>query len=62
MPDLLKVARDVNSATYSSFEAFGLAAVLYALVQEHCFHYLEAPIERVTGWATFFHHSWASLG
>ena len=32
VPDLLKVARDVNSATYSSFEAFGLAAVLYALV------------------------------
>ena len=32
VPDLLKVARDVNSATYSSFEAFGLAAVLYALM------------------------------
>jgi histidine transport system permease protein len=30
VPDLLKVARDVNSATYSSFEAFGIAAVLYA--------------------------------
>lgn len=32
VPDLLKVARDVNSATYSSFEAFGIAAVLYALM------------------------------
>ena len=32
VPELLKVARDVNSATYSSFEAFGLAAVLYALM------------------------------
>ncbi|GGX77526.1 MULTISPECIES: ABC transporter permease [Vogesella] len=32
VPDLLKVARDVNSATYASFEAFGLAAVLYASV------------------------------
>lgn len=32
VPDLLKVARDVNSATYSTFEAFGLAAVLYALM------------------------------
>ena len=32
VPDLLKVARDVNSATYSSFEAFGLAAVLYAVM------------------------------
>jgi len=32
VPDLLKVARDENSATYSSFEAFGLAAVLYAVM------------------------------
>ena len=32
VPDLLKVARDVNSATYSSFEAFGLAAILYAVM------------------------------
>lgn len=32
VPDLLKVARDVNSATYSTFEAFGLAAVLYAVM------------------------------
>jgi histidine transport system permease protein len=32
VPDLLKVARDVNSATYASFEAFGIAAVLYAVV------------------------------
>lgn len=32
VPDLLKVARDVNSATYASFEAFGIAAVLYALM------------------------------
>jgi histidine transport system permease protein len=32
VPDILKVARDVNSATYASFEAFGIAAVLYALI------------------------------
>ncbi|MVV49821.1 histidine ABC transporter permease HisM [Pseudomonas sp. PB120] len=32
VPDLLKVARDVNSATYSTFEAFGLAAMFYALM------------------------------
>ncbi|AVH38206.1 MULTISPECIES: ABC transporter permease [Pseudomonas] len=32
VPDILKVARDVNAATYSSFEAFGIAAVLYALL------------------------------
>jgi histidine transport system permease protein len=27
--DILKVARDVNAATYQSFQAFGLAALLY---------------------------------
>ncbi|WP_274606730.1 alpha-ketoacid dehydrogenase subunit beta, partial [Marichromatium gracile] len=30
----------------------GFGAELVALVQEHCFHHLEAPIERVTGWDT----------
>lgn len=32
VPDLLKVARDVNSATYASFEAFFIAALLYAVI------------------------------
>jgi len=32
VPDILKVARDVNSATYASFEAFGIAALLYAAI------------------------------
>lgn len=32
VPEILKVARDVNSATYASFEAFGTAALLYAIV------------------------------
>ena len=32
VPDLLKVARDVNAATYASFSAFGIAACLYASV------------------------------
>jgi histidine transport system permease protein len=32
VPDILKVARDVNSATYASFSAFGIAAVLYACI------------------------------
>ncbi|MFC3532338.1 histidine ABC transporter permease HisM [Vogesella facilis] len=32
VPELLKVARDVNSATYASFEAFGTAALIYAAV------------------------------
>ncbi|AOJ42458.1 amino acid ABC transporter permease [Burkholderia lata] len=32
VPDILKVTRDVNSATYMSFQAYGLAAILYAIV------------------------------
>lgn len=34
----------------------GFGAELVALVQEHCFHLLEAPIERVTGWDTPYPH------
>ena len=39
----------------------GFGAELSALVQEHCFHSLEAPIQRVTGWDTPYPHSleWA---
>jgi len=29
VPDILKIARDVNSATYQTFTAFGIAALLY---------------------------------
>lgn len=32
VPDLLKVARDINSATYQPFIAFGIAAVLYLII------------------------------
>lgn len=32
VPDLLKVARDVNAATYRTFDAFGLAALFYMCV------------------------------
>ncbi|GLU32488.1 ABC transporter permease [Trinickia caryophylli] len=32
VPDILKVARDANSATYMSFQAFGLAALIYLAV------------------------------
>jgi 2-oxoisovalerate dehydrogenase E1 component beta subunit len=39
----------------------GFGAELLALVQEHCFYHLEAPIERVTGWDTPYPHAleWA---
>ncbi|MEI2263694.1 ABC transporter permease [Erwinia sp. CGal63] len=32
VPDLLKVARDINSATYQPFTAFGIAAALYLII------------------------------
>jgi histidine transport system permease protein len=32
VPDILKVTRDVNAATYASFQAFGIAAALYAVI------------------------------
>jgi 2-oxoisovalerate dehydrogenase E1 component beta subunit len=39
----------------------GFGAELAALVQERCFHHLEAPVLRVTGWDTPYPHSleWA---
>ena len=47
----------VHEATRTS----GFGAELTALVQEHCFHHLEAPIGRVTGWDTPYPHAqeWA---
>jgi len=47
----------VHEATRTS----GFGAELTALVQEHCFHQLESPIERVTGWDTPYPHAqeWA---
>jgi len=35
----------------------GFGAELSALVQEHCFYHLEAPIVRVTGWDTPYPHA-----
>ena len=32
VPDLLKIARDANTATFLTFQAFGLAALLYLAV------------------------------
>ena len=47
----------VHEATRTS----GFGAELVALVEEHCFWHLEAPIERVTGWDTPYPHAqeWA---
>jgi len=35
----------------------GYGAELSALVQEHCFYHLEAPVQRVTGWDTPYPHA-----
>jgi 2-oxoisovalerate dehydrogenase E1 component beta subunit len=35
----------------------GFGAELVALVQEHCFYHLEAPVVRVTGWDTPYPHA-----
>ena len=35
----------------------GYGGELSALVQENCFHHLEAPVERVTGWDTPYPHA-----
>jgi len=35
----------------------GFGAEIAALVQEHCFYHLEAPIGRVTGWDTPYPHA-----
>lgn len=32
VPDILKIARDINSATYQPFYAFGIAAVMYLMI------------------------------
>jgi 2-oxoisovalerate dehydrogenase E1 component beta subunit len=43
----------VHEATRTS----GFGAELSALVQEHCFYHLEAPIERVAGWDIPYPHA-----
>ncbi|OHV75558.1 alpha-ketoacid dehydrogenase subunit beta [Ensifer sp. LCM 4579] len=43
----------VHEATLTS----GFGGELVALVQEHCFYHLEAPVVRVTGWDTPYPHA-----
>jgi 2-oxoisovalerate dehydrogenase E1 component beta subunit len=43
----------VHEATLTS----GYGAELAALVQQHCFFHLEAPVTRVTGWDTPYPHA-----
>jgi len=43
--------------THEATRTCGFGAELAALVQEHCFYSLEAPIVRVTGWDTPYPHA-----
>ena len=43
----------VHEATLTS----GFGGEIAALVQEHCFYHLEAPVVRVTGWDTPYPHA-----
>jgi 2-oxoisovalerate dehydrogenase E1 component beta subunit len=55
--DLEAIAASVNKTgrcviVHEATRTGGYGAELAALVQEHCFYALEAPIARVTGWDT----------
>jgi 2-oxoisovalerate dehydrogenase E1 component beta subunit len=60
--DLATVVTSVNKTgrcviVHEATRTSGFGAELAALVQEHCFYHLEAPIERVTGWDTPYPHT-----
>jgi 2-oxoisovalerate dehydrogenase E1 component beta subunit len=64
--DIATVEKSVNKTgkcliVHEATRTGGFGAELSALVQERCFHALEAPIERVTGFDTPYPHSleWA---
>nr|WP_026354486.1 alpha-ketoacid dehydrogenase subunit beta [Massilia niastensis] len=64
--DLDTIVRSVNKTgrcvvVHEATRTSSFGAELTALVQEHCFYSLEAPIERVTGWDTPYPHAqeWA---
>jgi 2-oxoisovalerate dehydrogenase E1 component beta subunit len=59
--DLETIAESVKKTgrcvvAHEATRTSGFGAELAALVQEHCFYHLEAPIVRVTGWDTPYPH------
>lgn len=60
--DLETIVASVNRTgrcvvVHEATRTCGFGAELAALVQEHCFFHLEAPVERVTGWDTPYPHA-----
>jgi 2-oxoisovalerate dehydrogenase E1 component beta subunit len=60
--DLTTIAKSVAKTgrcvvVHEAPRTCGFGAEVVALVQQHCFWNLEAPIERVTGWDTPFPHA-----
>jgi 2-oxoisovalerate dehydrogenase E1 component beta subunit len=60
--DLDAIVASVNKTgrcvvVHEATRTCGFGAELAALVQEHCFFALEAPVERVTGWDTPYPHA-----
>src|SRR3546814_15831111 len=60
--DLGTITRSVQKTgrcvvVHEATRTCGFGAELAALVQEHCFFDLEAPVERVTGWDTPYPHA-----
>lgn len=60
--DLETIVRSVTKTgrcviVHEAPQTSGFAGELTALIQQHCFYHLEAPIERVTGWDTPYPHA-----
>ncbi len=60
--DLKAIVRSVQKTgrcvvPHEATQTSGYGDELSALVQEHCFYHLEAPVQRVTGWDTPYPHA-----
>jgi 2-oxoisovalerate dehydrogenase E1 component beta subunit len=60
--DIAAIVRSVQKTgrcvvAHEATKTSGYGAELTALVQEHCFYHLEAPVQRVTGWDTPYPHA-----